>query len=149
MPKAKKTSIKKAAETEKASTGAAAAMPSASPRKTILLVEDEMPLAHALEMKLTHEGYAITTAANGVEALAEAKKGKYDLILLDLIMPMLDGFSVLTELKDRKVKTPVIVLSNLGQEEDRVKAKQLGAVDYFVKSNTPIAEIVSRIRQIP
>lgn len=115
--------------------------------KKILIVEDEKPLAHALEMKLKHAGYEVKAVMNGEEALTELKDGTYALALLDLIMPRMDGFSVLTELKERQSKIPVIVLSNLGQEEDRKKAAALGAVQYFVKSNTPIAEIVACVKK--
>lgn len=114
--------------------------------KQILIVEDEKPLSHALEMKLGHQGYGTRVVTNGTEALAALEKERYDMILLDLIMPIMDGFAVLTELKARKNKTPVIVLSNLGQNEDQAKSKELGAIDYFVKSNTPIADIVARIK---
>ncbi len=62
-------------------------------------------------------------------------------------MPEQDGFSILEEMQAKKVKTPVIILSNLGQDEDRQKALGLGAIDYFVKANTPIAEIVKRVQQ--
>lgn len=115
--------------------------------KMILIVEDEKPLSHALEMKLRSQGFTTKVVANGTDAIAELKKTKYDLVLLDLIMPVMDGFGVLTEMASSKLKIPVIVLSNLGQDEDRTKAKALGAVDYFVKSNTPMAEILVRVKQ--
>jgi len=114
--------------------------------KTVLIVEDERPLSHALEMKLKSCGYDTVVAVNGADALAELKKGKFALVLLDLIMPLMDGFAVLEEMKCLKLKIPVIVLSNLGQNEDQVKAKSLGAIDYFVKSNTPISEIIERVK---
>lgn len=114
--------------------------------KRILIVEDERPLAHALELKLNHEGYVTEIATSGTEALKKGTAGKYDLILLDLIMPEVDGFEVLTELKAKKVKSKVIVLSNLGQDEDKARAKDLGAIEYFVKANTPIVDIVKRVR---
>ncbi len=115
-------------------------------RKRILIVEDEKPLSHALEMKLGHEGYETRVVTNGTDALAALKEDHFQMILLDLIMPIMDGFAVLTALKERKNTVPVIVLSNLGQAEDQAKAKELGAVDYFVKSNTPIADIVARVK---
>ncbi|MDD4319075.1 MAG: response regulator [Candidatus Peribacteraceae bacterium] len=113
----------------------------------ILIVEDEKPLAHALELKMKHEGYDATVAFNGAAGQKEAVTGKYDLILLDLIMPEVDGFEVLEAMKQKKIKTPVIVLSNLGQDEDRERAKSLGASDYFIKANTPIADIVVRVKK--
>lgn len=114
----------------------------------VLVVEDEKPLAHALEMKLKHEGYTVKTVMNGEEAIAELKNPGYGMMLLDLIMPRVDGFTVLNEMKSKGISMPVIVLSNLGQEEDRTKAKELGAADYFVKSNTPIADIVTRVKSL-
>ena len=114
--------------------------------KRILIVEDEKPLSHALEMKLGHEGYETHVVTNGTDALAALEKDRFHMILLDLIMPVMDGFAVLSALKERKNTVPVIVLSNLGQAEDQAKTKELGAIDYFVKSNTPIADIVSRVK---
>jgi DNA-binding response OmpR family regulator len=111
--------------------------------KHVLIIEDEHPLSHALELKFTHEGFICTVANNGAEGLKEASTGKYDVILLDLIMPEMDGFTFLEQLKK---KTPVIVLSNLGQTEDRDRAKALGAKNYLVKSNTPISEIVKIVK---
>lgn len=114
--------------------------------KNILIVEDERPLSHALEMKLKAQGFTTKVVMNGQDALNELANGKYHMVLLDLIMPIMDGFGVLEEMKNKKLKVPVIVLSNLGQDEDRTKTKALGAVDYFVKSNTPIAEILERVK---
>jgi len=119
---------------------------SAKSAKRILIVEDERPLAHALELKFTHEGFETKVAADGEEALRDALATKYDMILLDLIMPRMDGFTFMEELKKKKVKTKVIILSNLGQDEDKERAKALGAIAYFVKSNTPITEIVKEVQ---
>jgi len=123
----------------------------ASPRakgKRILIVEDERPLAHALELKFHHEGFETHIAMDGEEALKEAGSGAYDVILLDLIMPRMDGFTFMQEMKGKGVQIPTIVLSNLGQDEDKVRAKELGAVAYYVKSNTPIMEIVKQVQTI-
>jgi DNA-binding response OmpR family regulator len=116
--------------------------------RRILIVEDEKPLSHALAMKLKHEGFETDLAMNGAEAIEKLKTEEYSMVLLDLIMPVIDGFGVLEEIRSRQLKTPVIILSNLGQDEDRAKAKELGAVDYFVKSNTPIADIISRVKDV-
>lgn len=115
--------------------------------KTVLIVEDEKPLSHALEMKLKHEGFVATVVTNGQDAIDELIKTKHSVVLLDLIMPQVDGFTVLGTLKEKSISVPVIVLSNLGQDEDRKKAKELGAVEYFVKSNTPISEIISSVKK--
>lgn len=113
--------------------------------KKVLIVEDERPLAHALELKFGHGGYDVTIATDGQEALKVANATKFDVVLLDLIMPNMDGFTFLEQLKK---KTPVIILSNLGQEEDKERAKTLGAKEYFVKSNTPITQIIKAVQAI-
>ena len=113
--------------------------------KKILIVEDERPLAHALELKFSHEGYDVTIASDGQEGLKLANASSYSAILLDLIMPNMDGFTFLEQMKK---KSPVIILSNLGQDEDRERAKKLGAKDYFVKSNTPITDIIKKVKSI-
>ncbi len=118
-----------------------------SGKKRILIVEDERPLAHALELKLSHEGYETTIAGTGSAGLKAALEGNFDMILLDVILPELDGFSVLKQLKEKGNKTPVIVLSNLGQDEDQKKAKELGAIDYMVKSNAPLGDIVAVVNR--
>lgn len=113
--------------------------------KKILIAEDERPIANALFNKLKSEGFYVVMVANGQEAIEAMKKEKFNLILLDLMMPIIDGFGVLTKMKEEGNLTSVIVLSNLGQEIDIEKAKALGAKDYFVKADTPIKEIVKKI----
>lgn len=115
--------------------------------KKILVAEDEKPMARAMELKLSHAGFETTCVNNGADALAAILKSDFDMVLLDLVMPKMDGFTVLEELKNKKKLVPVIVLSNLSQEEDEKKAKALGAKDFMIKSNTPIADIVNRINQ--
>lgn len=116
--------------------------------KKILIAEDDKPMARAMELKLIKSGYNVKIAFNGEEALKMIETGNFDLVLLDLIMPKKDGFSVLTELKAKGNQTPIIVSSNLGQEEDFQKARELGAKDYFVKSDTPITEVVEHVKRI-
>lgn len=123
-----------------------AASPTAKTR--ILIVEDERPLAHALELKLGHEGYETATASTGTQALQMGLSGQHDIILLDLILPELDGFTILKELKAKGIKAPIVVLSNLGQDEDHKKALELGAAAYLVKSNAPLSEIVALIKKL-
>ena len=114
----------------------------------ILIAEDEKAIAKALSLKLTHEGFEAEIASNGMDAVDLLQKGKFDLLLLDLIMPQLDGFGVLKAIKDKGIKTPVIITSNLSQEEDITKAKELGAIDFLIKSDTPVAEIVKKIKKL-
>jgi len=113
--------------------------------KSILIIEDEKPLSHALKLKLTHEGYNVTVAENGEDGLQAVEHGTFDLILIDIIMPKMDGFTVLGRLHELGKSSNVIVLSNLGQKEDIEKAKELGVKEYMVKSNTPISRIVNSI----
>src|SRR5210317_829573 len=105
--------------------------------KKILIAEDEKPMARALGLKLEHNGFEVTNAYNGQEALDAMAEEKFDLLLLDLMMPKVGGFEVLEEIKKKKIDIKVIVTSNLSQPEDSEKARSLGAIDYFVKSNMP------------
>lgn len=120
-----------------------------SSKKTILVIEDDPVLAVMYKTKLEAEGYEIVSATNGVEGLSSAKQCKPDLILLDIILPQLDGFSVLEELKDdaKTKKIPVVLLTNLGTDEDREKGQKLGAVDYLVKANYTPEQISSEIKK--
>lgn len=122
--------------------------PPTKPLKRILIIEDEKPLSHALKLKLSHEGYDVIVAEDGEEGLKIAREQPFDLILVDIIMPKLDGFAVLSALKESGKRSTVIVLSNLGQQEDIEKAKKLGVRDYMVKSNTPISRIVEVVNTI-
>src|SRR3989344_6007517 len=116
--------------------------------KKILIVEDEKPVAKALRLKLNQAGFETQEAGNGEEALAAIAKEKFDLILLDLVMPKMDGFAVLSTLKERNNQTPVVVTSNLSQEEDTRRAKEAGAKEFFVKSDVPIIEIVEHVKKM-
>lgn len=116
--------------------------------KKILIIEDERTLARALELKLTHTGFKAKVVYNGEDAVELFKKESFDLILLDLIMPKMDGFMVLALLKVKKIKTPVIVLSNLSQQNDMKRTKEFGAKEFFIKSNTPIATIIERVIEL-
>lgn len=115
-------------------------------KKRILVAEDEKAIARALELKLKHSGYDVEVVHDGASAVEKVRLGSLDLLLLDLVMPKMDGFKVLETLQKEGLKIPVIVTSNLSQEEDVKRAKSLGAVDYLVKSNTPLVEILSRIQ---
>lgn len=115
--------------------------------KKILIVEDETPLAKALSLKLTTSGFQSKIATNGEEALSFLKKERFDLILLDLIMPKMDGFALLSEIKKKKIKTKVLVTTNLSQTEDQRRAKELGAVDYLVKSSISLTSLINSIKK--
>jgi len=116
-------------------------------KKKIVIVDDEKPMAHALQLKLQHEGFDAFAEFDGEAGLALIEKESPDMILLDLIMPKLDGFSVLEKNRAKGIKTPIVVLSNLSQEDDEKKARALGANGFFIKSNIPIADIVNTVKQ--
>lgn len=113
--------------------------------KKILIVEDEKALANVLKLKLQSAGYDTEVMYNGDDALSALKGGGYDLALIDIMMPKRDGFSVLEELKKTGNKTPVFVMSNLGQGEDIARVKSLGVKNYIVKADTSPAEILKSI----
>src|SRR3989344_3357403 len=113
--------------------------------KKILIVDDEKPMARALELKLQHSGFETKVVNQGAEALDSLEKDKIDLVLLDLMMPTPDGFQVLESLQKKKNTVPIIVTSNLSQLEDEKRALALGAEHYFVKSNTPLSKNIERI----
>ena len=116
--------------------------------KKILIIEDEKPMAKALELKLSHAGFEAKAVFNGEDGVNELSNNVYDLVLLDLVMPKMDGFSVLREIQKMNITTPVIVLSNLSQEADEEKVRELGAQDFFIKSNTPINFIIEKVTNI-
>lgn len=115
--------------------------------KKVLIVEDEKPLAHALELKLQHEGFETTVAHNGQECLDHVENDTYDVVLLDLMMPVMDGFQVLDQLNKKPQRPVAFVLSNLSQREDEARALSLGARKYFIKSDTPLATIVEEVKK--
>ena len=115
--------------------------------KRVLIVEDEKPLAHALELKLTSEGFSTKVATNGQEALDILKTEVYDVMLLDLMMPTIDGFQVLQQIQGLDKKpAAVFVLSNLSQQEDEERALSLGAKKFFIKSDTALSTIVDEVK---
>jgi two-component system, OmpR family, response regulator ArlR len=117
-------------------------------KKRILIVEDERPLSHALDLKLQHEGFETVVADNGQDGLNFILSQHFDVVLLDMMMPVLDGFGVLQQLQGKPDVPPIIVLSNLSQREDEHRVLEAGAYRYFIKSNTPLAMIVEEVKKI-
>ncbi|MDO8517737.1 MAG: response regulator [bacterium] len=113
--------------------------------KKILLAEDEKALATVLNLKLKSAGYETHIVYNGEDALQALKDGTYDLMLIDIMMPRRDGFSVLDELKKQGNKMPVFAMSNLSQDEDIARIKSTGVKDYIIKADTSPAEILARV----
>ena len=113
----------------------------------VLLVEDELKLAHVIEKGLTEESFAVEIVRDGEQALARAQQTAYDLVILDLMLPGIDGLAVCREIRARGHHTPILILSARGQVEDRVKGLECGADDYLTK---PFAftELSARIRAL-
>lgn len=114
----------------------------------ILIIEDDRFLRELISKKLVKEGFEVSDAIDGEEGIKKIKSEKPDLILLDLILPGIDGFEVLSKMKDDPAVSslPVIILSNLGQKEDVEKGLKLGAVDYLIKAHFTPGEIIEKIR---
>lgn len=118
--------------------------------KKILIAEDDIFLRKVFEAKMKKVGYDIRIATDGDEVATILKEFTPDLIVLDLILPKKNGFEILKELKESAQwkHIPVIVTTNLSQPEDKERIKALGAVDYLVKSDTPIATMVEKIKKL-
>lgn len=116
----------------------------------VLIAEDDQFLLMAYSAKMKKAGFEAIIAADGDEAIAKAEESQPDIILLDLVMPKKDGFEVLEAIKNNpKIKdTPVVILSNLGQEDDIKRGKELGAADYLVKSDISIKAVVEKINEV-
>ena len=112
--------------------------------RTLLVVEDERPLAETLRFNLEMEGYRVRTAEDGVEGLSMARALQPDLVLLDLMLPRLDGLDVLRGIREQS-QTPVLLLTARTSEADRVKGLDLGADDYITKPFS-LAELKARVR---
>lgn len=118
----------------------------------VLLVEDDSFLREISSKKLTKEGYTVFEAIDGSQAVDGIKEIKPDIVLLDIILPAIDGFQVLSQIRgsseEKIAKVPVIMLSNLGQDDDIKKAMDMGANDYLVKAHFTTEEIVAKIKKI-
>lgn len=117
--------------------------------KKILVVEDEPSLLGALRAKLTQEGFDFIEARNGQTGLEQALKEKPDMILLDIIMPVMDGLTMLGKLRENAwgKTVPVIIITNLSDDEKVMEAVKQGSYDYLIKSNWSIAEVISKIKE--
>jgi DNA-binding response OmpR family regulator len=118
--------------------------------KVILLVDDDLTLREMYDERLKDEGFTIVQASNGEEALAKAHELKPNVILLDIMMPKINGFDVLKQLKEDPdtQNIPVILLTALIQDVDRLQGKKLGAADYIVKSETMPGEVIAKIKGV-
>ena len=114
---------------------------------SVLLIEDNRDYAATLRANLEREGYDVAVAANGVEGLELAKRGEPDLIILDLMLPAMSGFTVLQRLRHEGRQAPVLIMTALGTEEEKLRGFGLGADDYVVKP-CGLLEILARVRAL-
>ncbi len=117
----------------------------------VLLVEDDQILARLYQTKFQKEGFDIKLAFDGQEGFDGMKSFSPDLVILDLIMPKVDGFTFLEKVRSdselSKRATPILVLSNLGQEADIKKAIEMGAKDFFIKADVSLSQMVEKVRK--
>ena len=113
----------------------------------ILLIEDELKIARFLQLELTHEGYSLTIATEGRDGLIKAMDDKFDLIILDLMLPNLSGIEICRRLRSNNIQTPIIMLTAKSDVSDTVMGLDIGADDYMTKPFA-IEELLARIRKI-
>jgi DNA-binding response OmpR family regulator len=113
----------------------------------ILIIEDEEAILMALEDNLKLEGYVIESARDGEKGLSMVKSGKYDLIILDIMLPRMDGFEVCKQLRQDRIFTPILMLTAKSQEIDKVLGLELGADDYVTKPFSP-RELLARVKAL-
>ena len=116
-------------------------------KKKILVIEDEATLQKALNDVLAQEGYDVLNALDGMSGLDIALKENPDLILLDIILPKMDGFEVLKRLKEKESKIPIIILTNLSDISDIQKALDLGATTYLVKADFHLDDVLKKVKE--
>ena len=116
----------------------------------VLILEDDVFLAEIYQKKFEMEGFKVSMAVNGEKGLADIKKKKPDIVLLDILLPKLDGFAVLEAAKaDSSVKDiPIILLTNLGQKDDVRRGLDEGAEDYLIKTHFKPSEVVDKVRKV-
>jgi DNA-binding response OmpR family regulator len=116
----------------------------------ILIVEDDRYISKMYQLKLSLEGYDVQVAENGKDGVDKVKEFMPNIVLLDILMPELDGFEVLKIIKDDESTKdiPVLIMSNLGQEDHVEKGMQLGAIGYIVKSQYTPSKVVEKIKSV-
>lgn len=119
-----------------------------APKANILIAEDDPVLREVYSKKFTIAGYEIRTAQNGEEAIAEITKKEPDILILDINMPVLDGFGVLERFPKDQRNYPVILLTNFADEKNRERGSALGADDYFIKSEMTIRKLLEMVENV-
>ncbi|NMP21022.1 response regulator transcription factor [Sulfobacillus harzensis] len=113
----------------------------------VLVVDDDAHIRELCRLYLTHDGFVVDEAVDGQEALDAINGNAYDLVVLDLMMPQVDGFDVLSEVRQRDQWLPVVMLTAMGDEEDRILGLDMGADDYVIKPFSP-KELVARVKAV-
>lgn len=118
-------------------------------KKKILLIEDDQQISKVYEIQLKREGFITITSRDGDDAVEIFSKENPDLVVLDLMLPKRDGFGVLEYIRKtaKNKDVPILVISNLGQKGDRLRAMELGATSYMIKVDHPIKDIISTIKE--
>ena len=119
-------------------------------RRKLVIIEDDRVIWEALKINLKEKDFDIFFVSDGISGLKMVQEEKPDLVLLDLILPKMHGFKVLEKLKNNHAtkNIPVIILTNLGQEEEEKKGKELGAADYLVKADTSLEDLIKIIEEV-
>jgi two-component system OmpR family response regulator len=114
---------------------------------TVLVIEDDAEMASELKEELTGRGYAVESASDGVDGLAKARAGKADLLIIDRMLPGMDGLAVIDTLRKENIRTPVLILSALGGVDDRVRGLKTGSDDYLTKPFA-LPELIARVEAL-
>jgi two-component system chemotaxis sensor kinase CheA len=117
--------------------------------KKILIIEDESSMRNSLEEFFSEEGFEVTTAMDGASGYEMIRSKKFDVILLDIILPRMDGFEILNKIKEEGLEhAPIVLLTNLGEAENIQKALDLGATTYLIKSDYQLREIIDKVNAV-
>lgn len=114
----------------------------------LLIVDDDPLIADMYSLKLKEAGFDVEVATDGRAGLEQIKHGGYDLVLLDVVLPILDGFEILAALQHEAGSPPIILLTNLGQKEDVDRGMALGAADYVMKAHYTPTEVVEKVKDV-
>jgi two-component system alkaline phosphatase synthesis response regulator PhoP len=114
----------------------------------VLIVEDEPAIARVLDLKLKQIGIDTKVVNDGGLALDILNNENFDCVLLDLILPGADGFTILEAIREKSKETKVIIMTNLGQPEDRIRVEKLGITAYYVKSEVSISQLAESVKQV-
>jgi len=112
----------------------------------ILIIEDEKSLVELLSAKLVKEGYEVEISHDGEQGLEKMKTMKPELVLLDILMPKMNGYEVLEKMNEKNIKIPVIIISNSGQPVEIEKTKKLGAVDHLIKTEFSPEDVLAKVQ---